>query len=325
MTLREAGSAVARTGDRVAETLANGVNAVAEVLSDAIETAGSAVQDGASAAASHAGAARGLLHWIGDAVAAATDLAAAVVKGVLGAVGSALAGVLRMVVGGAGALAGGDPDAARAGAPDVGAGVVGCVIVVTGKLVALVQTVLVLQARRMPPTAAERMLLERVFRGGLAPFNVRIVDGRSGIFGLNHRPFTLGNTIYMKSSRSDVSTLVHEATHVWQYQQRGARYAADALGAQAFVEDPYDWRLHIDRGRADWTTLNAEAQAELVRDAYRFGGKTGQEPAGRGEFFDAAPPAVELTVDAVDYTAVASEAALRLRRRRPLRASALIR
>ncbi len=144
----------------------------------------------------------------------------------------------------------------------------GGVIVLLGRLVGAAQRVVPgVQDKERPLTEAERALLEEVFGDSVALGDVRVVPGRSGLFGVNARPFTLGNTVYLKG-RGDPGVLVHECAHVWQYQHHGPRYAADALFAQAFVDDPYNWAKEIERGKTAWTAFNAEAQAAFVEDAW---------------------------------------------------------
>ena len=63
--------------------------------------------------------------------------------------------------------------------------------------------------------------------------------------------------------------LVHEGTHVWQYQNVGNRYAVDAIGAQWFVKDEYNWQREIHvRNKNDWSDFNAEAQARFFEDLW---------------------------------------------------------
>jgi hypothetical protein len=109
-----------------------------------------------------------------------------------------------------------------------------------------------------------------VFRGSVALDRVRVVPGPAGLFDVNDRPFTLGNTIYLKG-RTSPKLLVHECVHVWQYQHRGPRYAYDALMAQRRLgQGAYDWRAELARGKA-WADFNAEAQAEYVADHWAEG------------------------------------------------------
>jgi hypothetical protein len=138
----------------------------------------------------------------------------------------------------------------------------GAVIVALGRLVARIQ-----RHRARPLTGDERALLERVFRGTVALDRVRIVPGKAGLFDVNDRPFTLGDTIYLKG-RTSPKLLVHECVHVWQYQHVGPRYAYEALMAQRRLgKGAYDWQAELARGKA-WAEFNREAQAEFVADKY---------------------------------------------------------
>lgn len=112
-------------------------------------------------------------------------------------------------------------------------------------------------------SGAERATLDAVFRGGLDLDEVRVVPGRAGVFDLSRRPVTLGTTIYLKGATSP-GVLVHEAVHVWQYRDRGARYVVDAVAAQVSATG-YDWRA---AGVLRWRDLNVEAQAQLVQDLH---------------------------------------------------------
>ena len=112
-------------------------------------------------------------------------------------------------------------------------------------------------------TAAERATLDAVFRGGLDLDAITVVPGRAGVLGLSHRPVTLGTTIYLKGATSP-GVLVHEAVHVWQYRDRGARYVVDAVVAQ-FSATGYDWRA---AEALRWRDLNVEAQAQFVQDLH---------------------------------------------------------
>src|SRR5205814_3844422 len=109
-----------------------------------------------------------------------------------------------------------------------------------GTFVALVQKVLFLQRPARALTEAEREMLRRVFRRSVSLYNVRLVEGRAGLFGFNVRPFTLGNTIYLKYYLSSLpGLLIHECVHVCQYQNIAPRYLIEALGAQVLLPDAY--------------------------------------------------------------------------------------
>jgi len=160
--------------------------------------------------------------------------------------------------------------------------------VTLGHVVARVQTVVRLQRPARPLTPDERALLWNVYRDSIVYDRIRIVEGKAGAFSVNGRPFTLGNTIYLKriDPASDPSTLVHECCHVWQNQHEGAGYAVRALFAQATVRpNAYHWADEFGRGRASWSEFNKEAQAQLFQDVFRSGTRASanREP---GCFYD---------------------------------------
>ena len=222
----------------------NAVQRAGDAIADLFETAGNAV----------GGA------WPGSIVAGATNLTGATIKGLFGVAGGIPGGILKIVAG-----------APRSGAIDIGANVAGALIVFGGKLLSLVQRILYLQSSDRRPTPEEAERLRNVFGDSLSLYNVRIIDGRSGIFALSGRAFTLGNTIYMKKETRP-SVLIHECVHVWQYQHLGPRYAMDALGAQLkYGMAAYDWQQEPLRGCADWTEFNLEAQAEHIEDLWKEG------------------------------------------------------
>lgn len=148
--------------------------------------------------------------------------------------------------------------------------VAGAVIMVGGKAVAFVQAVLGMQWPR-PLTDDEVAHLSTVYAESVDLSLVRLVPGRAGVFSLNKRPFTLGNTIYLKNAGGH-GVLVHECAHVWQYQHLGGRYTFDALWAQLTVKpDAYRWTDELDRGREHWRDFNREAQAQFLEDLAEAG------------------------------------------------------
>ncbi len=154
--------------------------------------------------------------------------------------------------------------------PTSGPGVAGAVIMVGGKAVAFVQALLGMQWPR-PLTSDEVAHLSTVYAGSVDLSLVRLVPGRAGVFGLNKRPFTLGNTIYLKNTGGP-SVLVHECAHVWQYQHLGGRYTFDALWAQLTVKpDAYRWADELGRGRSHWRDFNREAQAQFLEELAEAG------------------------------------------------------
>ncbi len=309
------------------------VNAVAEVVSDVVESAGNAAQDGLDAAADglrehvpFAGTVLGgLLRWLGRSVSATLDLVAAVIKGGLGIAGCALGGALRI----GGGIRARDGELIVGGFLDIPSGLAGAVVLIGGQAIVLLQTITLLQAMERRLTEAESALLERVFRGSVALYNIRIVEGRAGVFSLNDRPFCCGNTIYLKGRDTSArpGLLVHEVCHVWQFQNRGARYAIDALGAHALLDDPYDWEAEIARGHSDWGRFNEEAQAELLEDIWVQGKVTSRgivTAIGNGVFYDADGTTLVGRFDpgATDRTALANEAVRVVRNAESLRLSA---
>jgi hypothetical protein len=300
-------------------------NAVGEAVSDLVETAGTAGRNALDAAGPAAGripgvgtALRWLLHWAATVVSAATDLVATLLKIAVELVVAAGVAVVRLVGGLAGAVARRPRGPGRRtfpqGAGEVAASVAGPVLVLSGKALALVQAVLLGQWGERALTAEERDRLDRVFRGSVALYNVRVVDGIAGLFALNERPFTLGNTIYMKhhlrrkGPERYAATLVHECGHVWQNQHVGTRYAIQALWAQWMIDDRYDWEKELARGRARWSYFNREAQAELLMHVWQHG-RRGPD-AAPGAFFadDPIGDDARFRWDDVDRTALARDA-----------------
>jgi len=156
----------------------------------------------------------------------------------------------------------------------IGASIAGAILLILGTLVSMLQRLLLLQGPVRALSKTEEESLRKIFGDSLALHKVRIIAGRSGLFGLNTRAFTLGNTIYMKSfTATDV--LVHECVHVWQYQHFGPRYAIEALTAQyQRGSAAYDWQAEAARGKSDWREFNREAQAQLIQDVWLRGVST---------------------------------------------------
>ncbi|MFC5062519.1 hypothetical protein [Actinomycetospora atypica] len=144
------------------------------------------------------------------------------------------------------------------------AGVVGTAVIAAARFLTTASARLPrLHDSRRELTATERTTLDAVFRGGLDLDAITVVSGRAGVLDLSRRPVTLGTTIYLRGATSP-GVLVHEAVHVWQYRDRGARYVVDALVAQASAA-PYDWRA---AGATRWRDLDVECQAQFVQDLH---------------------------------------------------------
>jgi hypothetical protein len=204
-------------------------------------------------------------------VAGLLNVVGATIAGVAGILGGVPAGVIRIL----GGVVAWDRRLLLRGAAGLASSIGGALVLLAGTAVASVQRLVGAEAAARPLSKDERTMLRVVFGDSLSYVNVRIVEGRSGAFGANDRPFTLGNTIYLKDvdleERPDV--LVHEVVHVWQYQHEGPRYTTDALGAQVLYgyrgRGAYDWQAELARGRTAWTEFNKEAQGSFIQEAWR--------------------------------------------------------
>jgi hypothetical protein len=128
-------------------------------------------------------------------------------------------------------------------------------------------------ARRL--AGAEIGELRKIFGDSVDYDAVRIKQGNAGVFSVNDRAFTSGNTIYMKDFRDDPWTtdrleqmpaLVSEMTHVWQYQNGGAGYASRALLSQRYGAG-YDFARSVPH--TPWGGLGPEQQDALLNAAYK--------------------------------------------------------
>lgn len=130
---------------------------------------------------------------------------------------------------------------------------------------------------KRPLLDAEVMLLRAVFGGGIHYAPVRLVRLSPLVTSLNgSRAFVLANTLNLPSDAYDailrgerLSLLVHEMTHVWQYQHGGWSYVAESLWAQSFG-DGYDYAKALNAGKP-WREMNPEQQASIIEDAYHGG------------------------------------------------------
>lgn len=267
--------------ERASEAAGRAVHDVAQAVAGVLEAGGNQAQD---ALDQRAGVIGGVLGWLGGVASGVGDVLGALIIGIGSAIAGGLGGTLRVI----GGLLGRDGRLIRNGLVDVGSGTLGGLLILVGKLVSLGQATLGLEARKRPLSSDELAMLTNVFRESVALHDLRIIAGRSGAFRFTDRPFTLANTIYMKGTGAAEwnHTLVHESTHVWQYQHIGSRYATDALGAQLVLGGnvAYDWQKALP-GR--WRDFNKEAQAQTVEDVYRFAALAGVAPAGAGAFFGA--------------------------------------
>lgn len=286
----KAKNAVKKVAKKVKKAAKAVVNAVEEVVSDVVETVGNGIQDGSNWIGGKLGPLGVVFQWIGAVISSVTDLIAAVIKGVIAIAVGILGGLIQMVLGVFwGIVTWGDWSVLEDGFHIFLSGIVGGVLIILAGIVVVVQTILPFQGFERPLTEKEKDIVRRVFWESIALYNVRLVEGRSGLFSLSDRPFTLGNTIYLKDR--DVSKepelLIHECVHVWQYQNNGASYIGGALGAQAFVPDEYSWEREIARGNSVWVEFNKEAQGKFLENLWCCGSLDvgGVRTNGEGKFY----------------------------------------
>jgi hypothetical protein len=261
---------------------AEGVAKVATGAVHAVGTVGSEVKKGATAAGNSLGDGIGVAwDYSQDQSARLVDAGRSLATGALDVstglfvgVGEGLrdfsAGVCNIVLGGN----------VGSGVKDMGVGlfdatvrnVVDESIIAGTRAISAVQTVTHLEEVGRSLNDGELAELRKVFGNTIDYSKVRIKEGDAGIFDLNDRPFTPGNTIYMKMDASNpawTQTLVHEMSHVWQYQNGNANYLSGSLLAQATQGETaaYRWADGAAEGKS-WSQLGPEQQATLVEAAY---------------------------------------------------------
>jgi hypothetical protein len=355
------GNAVSEAVDAVADVVQAVVETAADAAADVVETAGNAVQGWLAQFG-------GAMEWLGGVISGTANVVGAAIKFVSGIVSGVVGGLIRIV----GGLLCWNGALIFKGVLDILAGIAGGFIYSWGTLFALIEKILSspwvkkalsLRGINLPVerkerglTKAEQDMLERIFSKSISLYNIRIVEGPTPIFGGGRYATTLGNTIYMREINPDTdggrSTLVHETLHVWQYQNLGSRYTADALGAQFLlphnddVKIAYNWEVsEVNRGNTDWKDFNREGQAEFIQDLWRLGTLTfnGNTRQGKGAFFDlqdvqssfdngtaeftytgsvdSAHATVANSDIPIDYTDIATEAVKSIRERINLRLS----
>lgn len=307
--------AVSDAAEAVGNAVEDAATAVAEAVSNVVETVGNAVEDALDWLGGDVPILSDILGWFGGMISGVFDFASSVIRGAIGFLGGLVGGIVKIV----GGILTFNGDLILEGLGDVASSLVGALVAIVGKFVALVQHIILVQAKERGLTDAEIALLKRVFFKTITYYNVRLIEGRAGLFSLNSRPFTLGNTIYLKGRNVtiDPGLLVHEATHVWQNQNHGARYASDAIYAQWSLNNAYSWVEEIARGVPRWVDFNVEAQAAFLEDVFARGEllsgvfNHGVIATGNGVFYDADGITTRgrFVVGATDYTAIANVAA----------------
>lgn len=120
----------------------------------------------------------------------------------------------------------------------------------------------------------------RVFGGAIDYSKVQVSDGSvsAEILSAGGYARTIGNTINFPDGASrDMALMIHELTHVWQYQHFGWKYAPQAIKAQIF--EGYEY---ADEGKSAEQTLkdaraagktihsyNREQQGDILQDYFK--------------------------------------------------------
>lgn len=208
------------------------------------------------------------------------------------------------------------------GIGDIISPIVGTIIVLLGNLIALVQSFFHLQDFERPLTKQEKRALKTIFNNSVSYPVTGIIEGHAGLFGLSSRAFTLGNTIYLKTHNFKIDLIVHETTHAWQYQQTNCRYASDAVAAQWFFDDAYNWQKEINNHyKTKWIDFNNEAQARFLQDIWKHGKLKDKDgitiQSGNGSFFQADEQVMfgHFSKHSTDYTAMAKDAVKSIRKK----------
>ena len=129
----------------------------------------------------------------------------------------------------------------------------------------LAQKALTSRPRSLKPD--EKNLLLTIFGPSVNLDQVELAFTDLAIGG---RAYTLGNTIRVpehmpKGVRFRAGDLVHEMTHVWQYQTRGTSYISDSIFHQVAPGDAYEVNLVPGQSFYDYT---AEQEAMIVQRFY---------------------------------------------------------
>lgn len=111
----------------------------------------------------------------------------------------------------------------------------------------------------------ERDLMVTIFGDSIDLDPVRIAYTK--LIGSDTLAYTMGNKILIHESTTlSAAKLVHEMTHVWQYQTRGTRYISDSALHQ-MVQGADAYQVNIVPGQA-FDQYAAEQQAVIVEQYY---------------------------------------------------------
>ena len=117
--------------------------------------------------------------------------------------------------------------------------------------------------------------LKKVYGNSIDYGLVRVKDGgwlSDNMFKAAH---TVGNTVYLSSADiGSAGTLAHEVGHVWQNQNGGGDYIANAVFSNAWYQvatgdrnNAYDWQRGLANGES-FATMNYEQRAQATEDIH---------------------------------------------------------
>lgn len=117
-------------------------------------------------------------------------------------------------------------------------------------------------------TAEEIALAKPIFDTSIDYERVRIHYG--GPLTWIYPALTTGNTIsfpkgFDESSKKAQALILHEMTHVWQYQNHGIDYLPRALFEEIAEQNPYTVHYDVSKHLSDY---DVEEQAEIVAEYF---------------------------------------------------------
>lgn len=140
----------------------------------------------------------------------------------------------------------------------------------------LAELILHLLSRSRPLTSAERSAAQEVLGKDAIRWNeVRVDEGGilTIIFHFNKgRAFTTFHTINLPPGQG-LDTVVHELTHVYQYERAGSVYIGQAIHAQNTVGYGYGGAAGLRSARtagSHYRDFNREQQAQISQDYYNL-------------------------------------------------------
>lgn len=137
-----------------------------------------------------------------------------------------------------------------------------------------------LVTRATPLTGAERAAAQSVLGPNAIDWDrVRVAESGvlSLVFSLNQgRAFATFHTINLPTGahgRGNLAIVVHELTHVYQYERTGSQYLGQAIHAQATIGYGYGGAAGLRSDRAagrHYRDYNREQQAQIAQDYYQL-------------------------------------------------------